>query len=76
MQHLQQLNQHKDRASNSMCMFLALNTSSVQLLPPVTLIALMGTQVSELILPIMLATCCSTLAGIIAVKLYIRAGNQ
>jgi spore maturation protein A len=76
MQHLQQLNLHKDQASNSMCMFLALNTSSVQLLPPVTLIALMGSQVSELILPIILATCCSTLAAVIAVKLYIRAGNQ
>ncbi|MDH5485442.1 MAG: nucleoside recognition protein [Gammaproteobacteria bacterium] len=75
MQHLQQLNTHKDRASNSMCMFLALNTSSVQLLPPVTLIALMGTQVSELILPIILATCCSTLAAVIAVKLYTRAGK-
>ena len=75
MQQLQQLNQYGDRASNSMCMFLALNTSSVQLLPPVTLIALMGTQVSELILPIILATTCSTLAAITAVKLYTRTGR-
>ena len=75
MQQLQTLNEKKDRASNAMCMFLALNTSSVQLLPPVTLIALMGTQVSELIVPIILATLCSTIAAIIAVKLFVKAGH-
>ena len=72
MQQLQELNQHKEKASHSMCMFLALNTSSVQLLPPVTLIAIMGTQVSELMLPIILATLCSTLAAIFSAKLYAR----
>ncbi len=70
MQQLQELNDKKDRASDAMCMFLALNTSSVQLLPPVTLIALMGTGVSELLLPIIIATSCSTLAAIVAVKFY------
>ena len=70
MQQLQDLNTHKDKASDEMCMFLALNTSSVQLLPPVTLIALMGTQVSELIVPIILATSCSTITAIIVAKLY------
>lgn len=72
MQQLQELNQHKEKASHSMCMFLALNTSSVQLLPPVTLIAIMGSQVSELMLPIILATSCSTLAAIFSAKLYLR----
>ena len=72
MQQLQDLNSNKNRASEEMCMFLALNTSSVQLLPPVTLIALMGTRVSELIVPIILATGCSTLAAIIVAKLYAR----
>lgn len=72
MQQLQELNTKKDEASNSMCMFLALNTSSVQLLPPVTLIAIMGTQVSELIIPIILATLCSTVAAIIAAKSYAK----
>src|SRR5690606_9822558 len=42
MEELQKLNPDKDSATNSMCMFLALNTSSVQLLPPVTLVAIMG----------------------------------
>ncbi|MCW8934837.1 MAG: nucleoside recognition protein [Gammaproteobacteria bacterium] len=72
MQQLQSLNTNKDKASDEMCMFLALNTSSVQLLPPVTLIALMGTQVSELIVPIILATSCSTITAILVAKLYSR----
>ena len=70
MQQLQLLNSNKEKASDEMCMFLALNTSSVQLLPPVTLIALMGTQVSELIIPIILATSCSTITAITVAKLY------
>ncbi len=70
MQQLQTLNHDKQTASDEMCMFLALNTSSVQLLPPVTLIALMGTQISELMVPIILATSCSTITAVIVAKLY------
>ncbi len=70
MQQLQALNHNRPSASDEMCMFLALNTSSVQLLPPVTLIALMGTQVAELIIPIILATSCSTLTAIIVARIY------
>jgi spore maturation protein A len=72
MQQLQELNQQKEKASHSMCMFLALNTSSVQLLPPVTLIAVMGTQVTELMLPIILATSCSTIVAIFSAKIYMK----
>lgn len=75
MQHLQTLNKNQQKASDEMCMFLALNTSSVQLLPPVTLIALMGTQTSELIVPIILATSCSTITAIIVARLYARRGQ-
>ena len=70
MQQLQELNQKKDEASHAMCMFLALNTSSVQLLPPVTLIALLGAQVSELLFAIVIATFFSTLAAIMAAKYF------
>ena len=72
MQQLQELNTKKDEASHSMCMFLALNTSSVQLLPPVTLIALLGTQVNELLVAIILATSCSTLVAILAAKYFAK----
>lgn len=70
MQHLQELNAHKENASNSMCMFLALNTSSVQLLPPVTVIALLGVSAGGLFVSIFLATLCSTIVAIIAAKWY------
>ena len=76
MQQLQSLNTKQNEASDAMCMFLALNTSSVQLLPPVTLIALMGTQVSELIIPIILATLCSTLVAITVAKAYARLRSR
>ncbi|HED35205.1 MAG TPA: nucleoside recognition protein [Gammaproteobacteria bacterium] len=72
MQQLQEINPDKNTASDEMCMFLALNTSSVQLLPPVTLIALMGSQISELIIPIILATSCSTITAVSVAKFYAR----
>lgn len=75
MQHLQELNQEKDTASNSMCMFLALNTSSVQLLPPVTVIALLGVNAGGLFVSIFLATLCSTLVGVFAARWYARKSS-
>lgn len=76
MQQLQELNKSKDTASDEMCMFLAINTSSVQLLPPVTLIAVMGLGVSELIVPIILATTASTIAAVTSAKLFARARKK
>ena len=76
MQHLQELNEHKETASNSMCMFLALNTSSVQLLPPVTVIALLGVGASGLFVSIFLATLCSTVVAIIAARWYASRAAQ
>lgn len=68
MQELQELNPNKDTATNAMCTFLAINTSSVQLILPATVIALMGVQSSQLFLTTIIATSLSTIAGIIAVK--------
>jgi len=76
MQQLQSLNTNKNTASDEMCMFLALNTSSVQLLPPVTLIALMGTQISQLMVPIILATSCSTIVAVSVAKFYARRNKD
>lgn len=72
MEELQKLNPDKDSATNSMCMFLALNTSSVQLLPPVTLVAIMGLRVNELMVAITITTIFSTMAAIIVAKWYAR----
>lgn len=72
MEELQELNDGSETASDAMCMFLAINTSSVQLLPPVTLVALLGTGVNEIMITIILATSVSTIAGILAAKWFAR----
>ncbi|NBC17922.1 MAG: nucleoside recognition protein [Bacteroidetes bacterium] len=63
MEELQTLNPSEDTATNSMVMLLALNTSSVQLVPPVLLVAIMGLQINQLVFSITLATLFSTIAG-------------
>ena len=68
MQELQELNENKDTATNAMCTFLAINTSSVQLILPATVVALMGVESSQLFITTILATSFSTIAGLIAVK--------
>lgn len=65
MEELQSLNPKKDTATNGMVMLLALNTSSVQLVPPSLLVAIMGLQVNQLFFSITLATLFSSIAGIL-----------
>ena len=75
MQELDKLNPHKGTASNAMVMFLAINTSSVTLLPTgvIALRASAGSADPAGILPTTLfATICSTIVAITAVKLYQR----
>lgn len=76
MEELQKLNPEKESATNAMCMFLAINTSSVQLVPPVTLIALMGIGVSELFLSILLATLISTTVAIAVAMWFARRNPE
>jgi spore maturation protein A len=72
MEELQELNEKKDTATNAMVMFLAINTSSVQLILPATVVALMGATASEIFITTILATSCSTIAAIAAVKFLER----
>ena len=72
MEELQELNEKKDTATNAMVMFLAINTSSVQLILPATVVALMGATASEIFITTILATTCSTIAAIVAVKFLER----
>lgn len=75
MQELNRLNPHKGSATDSMVLFLAINTSSITLLPTgvIALRASAGSTDPAGILPTTLfATLCSTLAAILAVKGYRR----
>jgi len=68
MEELQELNPKKQTATNAMCTFLAINTSSVQFILPATVVALMGAAANEIFISTVLATGFSTLAAIVAVK--------
>ena len=68
MEELQELNPEKDTATNAMCTFLAINTSSVQLILPATVVALMGAAANQIFITTILATGLSAIAAIIAVR--------
>lgn len=87
MNHLQDLNKEKEKASNSMIMFLVLNTSGLTLIP-FTIMAFRAQHFaanadnygnnpalmnpSDIFLPILIATFISSLIGLIVVSLYQR----
>lgn len=71
MKELQRLNIHAHTASNSMCTFLAINTSSVQLIPATAIAFLAAngsTHPTSVIVSSLIATTISTLVALIAVK--------
>lgn len=71
MADLERLNRHPGTATNAMCTFLALNTSSVQLLPTtaIGILAAAGSaRPTAIVATALLATACSTAVGIVAVK--------
>ena len=68
MEELQEINPDKDTATNAMCTFLAINTSSVQLILPASVVALMGATSSQIFITTIFATGMSTIAAIAAVK--------
>lgn len=75
MKELQSLNQNAKIATNSMCTFLAINTSSVQLIPATAIAYLAAngsSNPSSIILSSIIATTISTVVAIIAVKQLAR----
>jgi spore maturation protein A len=72
MEELQKLNPSEDTATNSMVMLLAINTAALQLVPPVLLLALMGTQINTLIFPILTTTVLGLIVAIVAARLLGR----
>lgn len=71
MKELEKLNKNSQEASDAMCTFLAINTSSVQLIPATAIAFLTAngsTEPSSVIVSSLIATSFSTLVAIIAVK--------
>jgi spore maturation protein SpmA len=72
MHELQTLNKEPETATNAQIMFLVLNTSGLTIIPVsvmATLAAMGSKNPSEIFLPILIATFCSTLVGLIAVSI-------
>ena len=75
MQELEKLSAEKGTATNAMCLFLAINTSSVTLLPlgVITIRAAAGaTSPAAIFIPSLIATTCSTIVAIVAAKMLAR----
>ena len=75
MKSMQKLNDNKDRLSNSMAMFIVLNTASLQIIPT-TVIAIrnsLGSQnASEIIIPVWISTVIAAVTVVIVTKLFIK----
>jgi spore maturation protein SpmA len=73
MEQMQELNPQKDTASNSQIMFLVLNTSGLTLIP-LAILALRfqynSVQATDIFIPVLLTTFCSSLAGLIVTSIY------
>lgn len=72
MESMQSLNPDKDTASNAQIMFLAINTSGLTIIPIAILAqrAIMGAaNPTDVFVPLLIATYCSTLGGIIYVAI-------
>ncbi len=79
MEELQKANAGSDTASDSMCMFLVLNTSAIQLIPATVIAIRMdagSAAPSEIMACVWFASVCATLTGITAVRLLSRYGRK
>lgn len=79
MKTMQMDNNKKDTISNSMAMFIVLNTASLQLIPT-TVIAIRASLNSvdptKIIFPVWGATIVAAIAGVTATKLFIKFENK
>ena len=73
MAEMDKLNPEKGTATDAMCLFLAINTSSVTIIPisVITIRASAGvTNPGDIILPTIIATFCSTIMAVVAAKFF------
>lgn len=75
MKSMQEENVKKDTLSNSMMMFIVLNTASIQIIPT-TVIAIRNSLGSSnpthIVFPVWMATICAAITGVLVTKLLIK----
>ena len=75
MDEMQKLNADKNSASNSMCMFLAMNTAGFQIVPATVIAVLAGIgykNPTEIIMPTLIVTTIAFISAILTAKLFQR----
>ena len=79
MSSMQEKNKNKDRLTDSMMMFIVINTASIQIIPT-TVIAIrnsLGSQnPTEIVFPVCIATICAAITGILMTKILIKITNR
>ena len=73
MQELQENNKEKDKATDNMCMFLAMNTAGFQIIPATVIAILVGvgaTNPTEIIIPTLIVTTISFISAIILALVF------
>ena len=79
MKSMQKQNKNKDVLTDSMAMFIVINTASLQLIPT-TVIAIRNSLGSNdptsIIFPVWIATFCAAFAGIIVTKIFIKISKK
>lgn len=75
MKTMQKENPKKDTLTNSMAMFIIINTASIQIIPT-TVIAIRNslgsTNPTSIIIPVWVATICAAVAGVTAAKILMK----
>ena len=75
MKSMQEKNKNKETLSNSMALFIVLNTASIQLIPT-TVIAIRSSlgskNLTAMIIPVWIATICAAIAAVCSAKLLMR----
>lgn len=78
MQSMQEENPQKDRLTNSMAMFIIINTASIQIIPT-TVIAirnsLNSSDPSKIIFPVWIVTICAAIVAVLMGKILIKSGK-
>lgn len=72
MKEMQEMNPHKDRASNAQIMFLVLNASGLTIIPVSIIVyrtQLGAVNPADIFIPILIATFVATMAGLISVAI-------
>ena len=79
MHELDKLNHHKAVASREMCMFVVVNTASIQLIPA-TVISLAqangGTTPTDIIVPVWICSICALVVGVTMAKIFEKRGSR